>query len=354
MKNLLLRFLIRLLKIPRFGCWLAEVIAFFKTLACLNFKQVENTVLHFRPELKDDRKKLKQLRNKVIRDGLRHKMLWKEYFLFRFDHISEKEKREYIGDIERGLLIKRVCTFESKRLFENKYKCYETFKPYYRREIIMVKSRDDFPAFEAFFNRHDRFMVKNLRGAFGKGNYISDNSGDIGETFNKCLSVAPCVVEELIKGNEKLEAFHPQSINTIRISTFIKDDIVHPLFSTIRFGVGDHVVDNAGSGGVYAAIDIKTGKIISNGVDKSGNEFESHPDSNMKFKGYQIPRWKELLETLEIVARIVPDQQYVGWDFTLNDKEEWVMVEGNAGGQFGYQYAVHRGLRSVLAEFMMW
>ena len=140
--------------------------------------------------------------------------------------------------------------------------------------------------------------------------------------------------------------FHPKSVNTVRIPTFnVKGDIrvVRPF---MRTGCGDSVVDNAGSGGVFALIDTNTGTTFAV-ADEFNNSFTEDPDSHKKMLGFTIPCWNEAVDTAKSLARILPNVKYVGWDLALTEKG-WVLVEGNDKGQFVFQYPTHDGFRDEL------
>ena len=121
-----------------------------------------------------------------------------------------------------------------------------------------------------------------------------------------------------------------------------------PFFRTGRAG---SCVDNAGIGGIFANVDATTGILYTDGIDEAGHFYEFHPDSKMKYKGWEIPRWSELLDTVERVHKqCMPHHLYIGWDFALTDTG-WVLIEGN-WGQFVSQYADHVGFRNRFMRYM--
>ena len=87
-----------------------------------------------------------------------------------------------------------------------------------------------------------------------------------------------------------------------------------------------------GASGYGALIDEKTGTIISDGIDWKGDKEKVHPDSNITFKGFKIPKWDELLEMVKQLSSELSAMHCVGWDLALTDKG-WVLVEGNARPQ---------------------
>ena len=110
------------------------------------------------------------------------------------------------------------------------------------------------------------------------------------------------------------------------------------------------IVDNAGSGGIISNVDSNTGLIYTDGFDENGKSYKCHPDSGLNFKGWQIPLWKELIETVKSVHMAMSDHIYVGWDFALTDNG-WVLIEGN-WGQFLNQYVDKVGRKEEFLKYM--
>ena len=144
-------------------------------------------------------------------------------------------------------------------------------------------------------SNHTKFIAKPFDGACGKGIKIFNANGRTAAEIFQVLKNEykdGCVVEELIHQCDELAKFHPQSVNTVRITTILYKDrveIIHPFFRT---GRGTSVVDNGGSGGLINSLDPITG-IITGSADEMGNHYEEHPDSHIRLIGYQIPRWDE-------------------------------------------------------------
>jgi hypothetical protein len=71
----------------------------------------------------------------------------------------------------------------------------------------------------------------------------------------------------------------------------------------------------------------------------------------MKYKGYQIPKWNEAINTAKALANILPNHKYIGWDLALTDNG-WIMIEGN-WGTFDYvQMATQKGYRAEFTRLM--
>jgi len=152
------------------------------------------------------------------------------------------------------------------------------------------------------------------------------------------------VVEDIIIQDESLAAFNKSSVNTLRICTVnYGNGEVDVMWPCLRMGRTGNFVDNAGSGGIFAAIDVLTGKTMA-AVDELHNVWNEHPDSKINLVGFTIPRWDDAVAFAKELARNIPDAGFVGWDLALT-KDGWVMVEGNAAPLIIYQMAIRRGIR---------
>ena len=125
-----------------------------------------------------------------------------------------------------------------------------------------------------------------------------------------------------------MNKLNSSSVNTIRMVTVMNDQDEVTIIATFsRIGNGK-VVDNFNSGGMTARIDVETGKIIEDAVNKNGELFEKHPITDTTIKGFQIPNWEEAKEMVKNAAKLSKHIRYVGWDVGLSNKGP-VLVEGN-------------------------
>ena len=90
---------------------------------------------------------------------------------------------------------------------------------------------------------------------------------------------------------------------------------------------------------------------LTDGVDEMGGRYECHPDSHIKYKGWQIPYYQEMKDLATEIIQMLPSRpKYVAFDFALTP-EGWVLVEGNYNGQFVGQIAEHKGVRKEFIEY---
>jgi hypothetical protein len=274
-----------------------------------------------------------------------------DYILYDFPHLSDEEKALFVTDKKRHGYYRRLNRPENKSIFMNKDETYRLFGRYFRRELLHIRGTDDWARFHSFCDRHVVFICKPRNASCGKNIRNYQTAREQRELqFREILLQydSDVIIEELIRQAPEMAAFHPASVNTVRITTLFfggKPLIYHPF---LRTGVGQSIVDNGGAGGILAGISPETGTVETDGRDEAGIYYEKHPDTGVAFRGYQIPRWPELLDLAGQLCRIIPSDHYTGWDFALT-REGWALVEGNDRGQFiGFQMMTRKG---CLQEF---
>ena len=188
------------------------------------------------------------------------------------------------------------------------------------------------------------FIIKPLNSAGGKGVRLmkfEPADGIIDEICNDYVN--GFVIEERIVQRNELTVFHEESINTVRVQTFTIGDHVEIKWPVLRVGRGGSIVDNACRGGVIIGIDVDSGVTFGPGVDESGQQYSSHPDTQVPLSGYQVPCWDNLCKMLKEMAMLCPDCHTIGWDMALSEKG-WVVVEGNYGPEILFQYVAREGI----------
>ena len=208
--------------------------------------------------------------------------------------------------------------------------------------------------FVEFARRNHDLFVKNNSLSKGRGAalYHIECEEDAENLFNQLINSGDrWVIEEKIVQHPLMSLWNESSVNTVRLPAVLNNGQFTVFGPCLRMGRVGSIVDNASAGGVFAVIDVETGCLCSDGFDdKTGKYYTKHPDSGITFRGWQIPMWKELLETAEKIHRKIPHQKYIGWDFALTENG-WVVVEGN-WGQLLSQYNDHIGLKKLFFKLL--
>ena len=278
-----------------------------------------------------------------------------EYVGYGYERMTSQERRNYVLDWEKDAFCRRVDTEKTTALLNNKVSAYSRLKDYYKRVVVLLDStikKEDKATIIELFDKGAPLMVKPIASGGGKGirkinpkDYKDSNSfiGNLMQEYPK-----GCVIEELIIQDERMASLHPQSINTVRMSTIRRKGTVELFHPFMRVGCGGSVVDNGGSGGLLMPFDIRNGQILC-AANELGKSYEIHPDTGIRLIGFTIPRWEEAVALINDIMTIFPNDAYISWDLALTESG-WIVVEGNSHGQFAGQYALHHGIRDDYEE----
>lgn len=274
---------------------------------------------------------------------------FEEYCIYHFIDKTFRCRNSFVSDKLRHYYADILNSDYITPLLNDKYQCYEAYKNFYGREVIACYSPEDKDLFVTFARKHKTFVLKPVSDNCGHGvQFTTLEENEILAFFNDRIRRGPFVAEEPIDQGVELKVLHPESINTLRVSTFVLGDEVLINAIVLRIGSGSSVVDNAGSGGMYASVDIENGIIQSNARDYKGREYNFHPDTKVQIIGHKLPEWDSLLDTVKSIAKHKEGSNLIAWDLAYSTKG-WIMVEGNAVGSWDVlQSNLQRGLKPML------
>ena len=278
-----------------------------------------------------------------------------EYFPFQLEHKSRKERESFISERLRIIFRCKMNDILAADIFRDKFKTYQKYKKYFRREAVSIETKADYEAYQNFISRHPVFVKKVVFESLGNSVQLIDMNKSVKDArtlFDSFISKGKHILEEPIVQSSALAAFNASSVNTIRLITLnTKKGIVFP-YCCLRTGLPGNFVDNGGAGGIMAGVNQQNGLVETDGLDEIGGVYRAHPGSGTVFKGYQLPDWEALLDMSRKVAETVPEIKYIGWDFAHTDNG-WVIVEGNECCQLiGKQMLDQKGLRKEFERIM--
>lgn len=271
-----------------------------------------------------------------------------EYLCYRFIDKSREERMEFLSDRDSVQLGYDMNDIDGMAVFGDKMNTYKKFRSYYGRDAISLESVADFKKYQAFINNHAQFVKKNVFQACGKSIELIDTKSSCKserELFSCLLSEGKVILEEVVRQSPEIAVFNASSVNTVRCITLkTSSDVLVP-YCFMKIGRDGAFVDNGGAGGVLVGIDVATGILGTDGVDENGIRYERHPDSNVVFKGFQLPAWLEMKTMCKQMAEMTPSVRLIGWDMAYT-KEGWIVIEGNAMTEvIGPQSTWQRGIR---------
>lgn len=216
----------------------------------------------------------------------------------------------------------------------DKAKFNKKFAKFVNRDFIDASTCTQ-QEFEQYVATHDKCFAKPIRGTGGAGARVLDLKSDTPEKMYEICHADGLIVEDVIKQHPTLAEFNESTLNTVRINTlFCKDGKVRVLAACARFGRAGNVVDNFHGGGVCALVDVDTGYLITESLNRAHLRNRVHPDSKKEFIGFQFPEWKKVTAAVCAAARMMPNVRHVGWDVAVTDKGEVEFVEGNSRPNF--------------------
>ena len=253
------------------------------------------------------------------------------YIDFEFYNKTFEERRTFLVYRYIRSIVTMCNEYEALFLTQDKSTTNALFAKFLHRDWINPR-KCSFEDFKAFVEKHSRFFSKLLTGTGGLGAKIIQISPDqnLDDLFAS-LKSQNRVLEEIVTQHESLSAFCSDTVNTVRLYTLLDHhNTVNILAGIGRFGRMGNVADNFHSGGYSVIVDPQTGLITSDGINRVHERAQKHPDTGKTFKGFQYPCWEKIRATVTETAKLLPRIRYVGWDITINDKEEIVLIEANA------------------------
>ena len=275
------------------------------------------------------------------------------YFMYGFGRLSHAARCQFVSPAELRAITRKLTTPQTRNILQDKWNAYQRFREDYRRDALRIDGSTTAEALADFMKKHPRFLIKPVDGSCGRGvRFYSAGSGEESDgQLLETLRAQNVMLEEPIVQCQALAQLHPQSVNTVRCATFSRGGEVHILFTFLRIGRGDAVVDNGGAGGYVALVDTDTGVVVTPGTSERLERANVHPDTGAQIIGFQIPRWEEMKAFAIRLSRSCPELPHIHWDLALTDSG-WVIVEGNHGGGFvGPQLTTQRGLRRQLQPY---
>ena len=144
------------------------------------------------------------------------------------------------------------------------------------------------------------------------------------------------IVQEKILPNEELKTIYHNSINTLRVITYLLNGNVYTCPISLRLGGNGSEVDNIHAGGISIAVGddgVLADCAYRLGYGDTFDKFCEHPDTKVKFGGYRLSFVNSIIEAAKKLHNYTNGVGLISWDFTVNDKNEIIVIEANYKGQ---------------------
>ena len=284
---------------------------------------------------------------KAIWNYLVYGTSFSEFAAYGFFHKLRKDKLTYMTRRYMFLFYDRYNPKELRERIGNKALAEQYYGQFLKRDQFRYEQGHD--AFLEFALKHSRIFLKKAVGWGGEGARV-----ECVDTPEKAEAVwtrldASYVAEPVIENHPAIKEIHPASLNTIKVVTLYRANGPEIQTALIRFG-NNTVVDNVHSGGMGAGVNIETGRVETDAVDKHFQRYSVHPVTNKPIKGFVIPEWEAVKQLALQAASVTPELRYSSWDIAVTPDGP-VMIEGNWDAEFyAEQMLYNRGHRTLFVN----
>ena len=220
-------------------------------------------------------------------------------------------------------------------------------------------------------------IVKDQQGAWGRGVLlVAVRDGRIvqhtGEEFPASEIIRHCrehqanfIVQDFLRTDERVKSLMPgPALGTFRVVTVSRaagEEIAIP-YAFAKVPVAGNITDNfyhGSSGNLICGIHVETGRLMTGwGASKAQHgqlvEVDTHPDTGIRFSGFEIPCWAEMLAAAKTASRGFPELKTLGWDVALTSTGI-VLLEANCNYDPDVpQITLKKGIRSEIAGHYKW
>ena len=236
---------------------------------------------------------------------------------------------------------------EYRERIGNKAQAKQYYSQFLQREQFEYEQGEE--SFYRFVEKHPRIFIKKKIGWGGDGARIEmidshEKAQEIWQTLSKNY-----VVEPVLENHPDIKKVNPDCLNTIKVTTLFLNDGPEIQSAIIRFG-NRSIVDNVHSGGIAAGINLETGRIETEAIDRHFKRYQNHPVTNEPILGSSIPMWTEVKQLAEQAASVTPEIRYASWDIAVTPLGP-VLIEGNWDAEFkADQMLYDRGSRKRYIE----
>ncbi|MBO6108941.1 MAG: hypothetical protein J6P16_06015, partial [Eubacterium sp.] len=163
----------------------------------------------------------------------------------------------------------------------------------------------------------------------GQGVYVLREGTKVEDFKNAVRHIkSDIVVQKLIKQHPVTAEFHPWSVNSFRVATFLKQDGPVVTAKCFRIGGSKSRTDNIATGGFFLGFD-DDGITKDRGMIKNGGVIYEHPDLHTQFAGVKLPSVEKVFDMAKRLHLRVPKFRIVSWDIGVDDEGEAVLIEAN-------------------------
>lgn len=272
----------------------------------------------------------KQVRDHMTRFQYQYDIDPKYYVLYRGWELTDEQAASYATQRLSNQLSDKYNRPKEARLLGNKELFVQEYDRFLGRKHWVNTDGATLESFLDFADGIDEAFCKPFQSGGGIGTYkldLTQGEDALKDLYEDLMTKPNTLVEESVKQHEALSRIYPDAVNTIRLMTISTKTSTDVVAAAARFGVGG-ITDNFSADGVVCDVDVETGKIVTNAINKKGKIFETHPVTGEKFIGFQIPHWQKAVQLCKDAMQVQAGVNYVGWDCAITPDGAGI-IEGN-------------------------
>ena len=242
--------------------------------------------------------------------------LWYEIIDRHFnDSNAAIENKCYFGKLFPDVLMPEILAYRIKGVWlDSDYKA--------------VKLEDLF--FQ--IGEQEEVVIKQASGTSGGKNvYFVHGSNIITDAKTIISRISKDIVVQLpIKQHPQLAKLNPESVNSIRLLSFLSEGKAKVYSSVLRIGAKGKRVDNGSSGGITCGINAD-GYLKRTAHSLAGQSFDFSPATGIPFASIKVPSFFETVELVQSLHLSFPVYRIASWDIAIDESGKPVLIEVNYG-----------------------
>ena len=187
-------------------------------------------------------------------------------------------------------------------------------------------------AVEKCCGEEELFIKPSITSKGGRGVEFIANTGrtETEERLSRAFSEREkdFTVQKAIHQHSKMSALNPDSINSVRVQTLLWNGKVEVLSALVRVGVKGCKIDNPHSSNGVSCVLTEEGKMIRTAYDRDWHPKTVLPNGQAS-EGFEVPYYSRIIEAVTKLQYQVPHSRLVGWDMTISEEGEPILIEAN-------------------------
>ena len=173
------------------------------------------------------------------------------------------------------------------------------------------------------------------------------NEERLREEFKKIPKLM--MVQEALKQHPFMNRLNPSTVNTVRVTTYLRKRQVVLLAAVVKVGSQGVRVDNYKHGGCILGI-CKNGRSLPYALNVKMEKVTSLPSGVDVSETIQIPSFDKVVELAKEAHLQTPKMKLISWDIAIGEDGEPVLIEANYGGAIWMHQLVTGPLFGDLTE----